>query len=88
MDKKSLSERDICTKFITPALIKAGWDAQKQVLEEISFTDGKIYVRGKLTARGADYILYHKANIPIATIEANDNKYSVRAVITSILPSF
>jgi len=26
MDKASLSERDICTKFITPALRNAGWD--------------------------------------------------------------
>lgn len=89
MDKKSLSERDICTKFITPALIKAGWDTQKQVLEEVGFTDGKIYVRGKLTARGArkraDYILYHKANIPIAIIEAKDNNHSVRAGIQQAL---
>ena len=89
MNKKSLSERDICSKFITPALIKAGWDAQKQVLEEVSFTDGKIYVRGKLTARGArkraDYILYHKANIPIAIIEAKDNNHSVRAGIQQAL---
>ena len=89
MDKKSLSERDICTKFITPALINAGWDSQKQVLEEVSFTDGKIYVRGKLTARGAkkraDYILYHKANIPIAIIEAKDNNHSVRAGIQQAL---
>ena len=52
MNKKSLSERDICTKFITPALEKAGWDTQLQTLEEVSFTDGKIYVRGKITARG------------------------------------
>ena len=89
MNKKSLSERDICSKFITPALIKAGWDAQKQVLEEVSFTDGKIYVRGKLTARGArkraDYILYHKANIPIAIIEAKDNNHSVQAGIQQAL---
>jgi type I restriction enzyme R subunit len=48
MNKKSLSERDICTKFITPALEKAGWDAQLQILEEVSFTDGKIYVRGSV----------------------------------------
>ena len=89
MDKKSLSERDICTKFITPAIIKAGWDSQIQVLEEVSFTDGKIYVRGRLTARGAlkraDYILYYKANIPIAIIEAKDNNYSVRAGIQQAL---
>jgi type I restriction enzyme R subunit len=85
MDKKKLSERDICTKFITPALEKAGWDTQLQILEEVSFTDGKIYVRGKITARGtrkrADYILYYKPNIPIAIIEAKDNYHSVRAGI-------
>ena len=52
MDKKSLSERDICTKFITPALVNSGWDTQLQIREEVSFTDGKIYVRGKMTARG------------------------------------
>ena len=42
MQKKSLSERDICTKFITPALKKAGWDIQKQIREEVFFTDGRI----------------------------------------------
>lgn len=85
MDKKSLSERDICTKYITPAIEKAGWDKQSQFLEEVYFTDGKIYVRGKLTKRGkakkADYILYYKPNIPIAVIEAKDNNHSVRAGI-------
>jgi type I restriction enzyme R subunit len=89
MNKKTLSERDICTKFITPALEKAGWDTQLQVLEEVSFTDGKIYVRGKITARGtrkrADYILYYKPNIPIAIIEAKDNNHSVRAGIQQSL---
>src|ERR1035437_9228572 len=89
MDKKSLSERDICTKYITPALEKAGWNKHTQLLEEVSFTDGRIYVRGKLTARGerkrADYILYYKPNIPIAIIEAKDNKHSVRAGIQQAL---
>lgn len=89
MDKKSLSERDICTKFITPAVEKAGWNTHTQLLEEVSFTDGKIYVRGKLTARGtqkrADYILYYKPNIPIAIIEAKDNKHSVRSGIQQAL---
>jgi len=63
--------------------VAAGWDLQWQILEEVSFTDGKIYVRGKFTARGnrkrADYILYYKPNIPIAIIEAKDNSYSLRA---------
>ena len=52
MDKRSLSERDICTKFITPALRKAGWDEMSQIREEVSFTKGRIIVRGKLVARG------------------------------------
>lgn len=50
--KKTLSERDICTKYITPALQRAGWNIETQILEEVSFTDGKIFVRDKLTARG------------------------------------
>ena len=81
MDKKSLSERDICSKFIAPAITKAGWDMHKQVREEVSFTKGRIIVRGKLHSRGearrADFILYHQANLPIAVIEAKDNKHSV-----------
>ena len=88
-DKSTLSERDICTKFITPALEASGWDKQKQILEEVSFTDGKIYVKGKLTGRGsrkrADYILYYKPNIPIAVIEAKDNNHSVRSGIQQAL---
>jgi type I restriction enzyme R subunit len=81
MDKRSLSERDICTKFITPALRKGGWDEMLQIREEVSFTKGRIIVRGKLVTRGkakrADYILYYKPNIPIALIEAKDNRHSV-----------
>ena len=81
MDKKSLSERDICTKFITPALRKAGWDEMAQIREEVSFTKGRIIVRGKLVSRGkgkrADYILYFKPNIPIALIEAKDNTHAM-----------
>jgi type I restriction enzyme, R subunit len=88
IDKKLLSERDICTKFITPALIQAGWNLETQILEEVSFTDGKIYVRGKLTARGkrkrADYILYYNSN-PIAIIEAKDNHFSVSSGIQQAL---
>lgn len=76
-----LTERDICTKFITPAIQSAGWDIQTQVREEVSFTKGRIIVRGKLHSRGerkrADYILYYKSNIPIAIIEAKDNSHSV-----------
>jgi type I restriction enzyme R subunit len=83
--KKDLSERDICTKYIQPALVKAGWDTLTQIREEVSFTDGRIYVKGNLTSRGkkkrADYILYYKPNIPIAVIEAKSNKLSLNAGI-------
>src|SRR5262245_11920760 len=81
MDKRTLSERDICTKFITPALRQAGWDEMLQIREEVGFTKGRIIVRGKLVTRGqakrADYILYYKPNIPLALIEAKDNSHSV-----------
>ena len=83
LDKKSLSERDICTKFITPALVAAGWDVQLHIREEVSFTKGRIIVRGKMTARGeskrADYILYHPSGTALAVIEAKDNTHSVGA---------
>jgi len=81
MSKKDLSERDICTKFITPALQRAGWDIQTQVREEVYFTAGRILVRGKTVSRDkakrADYILYHKPNIPLAVIEAKDNAHTI-----------
>lgn len=83
MNKKDLSERDICSKYITPALINAGWDLERQIREEVTFTDGRIIVRKKLVTRGerkrADYILYYKSNIPLAIIEAKDNKHPVGA---------
>jgi type I restriction enzyme R subunit len=81
MNRKDLSERDVCSKFITPAILLAGWDPMSQIREEVSFTKGRIIVRGKLVSRGkakrADYILYYKPNIPIAIIEAKDNNHSV-----------
>jgi type I restriction enzyme R subunit len=81
MDKKALSERDICTKFITPALVQAGWDIQTQIREEVTFTAGRIIVRGRLHTRGkkrrADYLLSYQKNQPIAVIEAKDNKHSL-----------
>ncbi|MBA1140097.1 EcoAI/FtnUII family type I restriction enzme subunit R [Mesorhizobium neociceri] len=81
MDKRSLTERDICTKFILPAVKSAGWDEMLQVREEVYFTKGRIIVRGKLVTRGkakkADFVLYYKPNIPIALIEAKDNNHSV-----------
>lgn len=81
MNWDRLSERDICTKYITPALHAAGWDSESQIREEVSFTKGRIIVRGKLVSRGrpkrADYVLYYKPNIPIALIEAKDGGHAV-----------
>jgi len=79
--KKQLTEQDIRTKYITPAIKRAGWDEMTQLREEVYFTQGRIEVRGKTVKRGkakkADYILYYKNNFPIAVIEAKDNKHAV-----------
>jgi len=81
MNKKQMTERDICTKYITPAIVNAGWDLHKQIREEYQITDGRIIVRGSLVTRGskkrADYVLFHQANLPIAVIEAKDNNHSI-----------
>jgi type I restriction enzyme, R subunit len=83
MDKRSLSERDICTKYITPAVVARGWDVDSQVRENVRLTNGRVIVRGKLVLRGtqkfADYVLYHKPNVPLAIIEAKDNNHSLGA---------
>ena len=76
MNKKELTEADIRTKFITPALVPPGgkWDLMSQLREEVYFTKGRVIVRGKTVKRGdakkADYLLYYKPGIPIAVIEA------------------
>ena len=81
INKQSLTERDICTKFINPALEAAGWDLMHQIREQYYFTDGRVIVRGKTVKRGernfADYLLLYKPNIPLAVIEAKDNNHSV-----------
>lgn len=81
MNKKELSERDICTKYITPAIEQAGWDIATQIREEFPLTNGRIIVRGKLHTRAAnkraDYILFYKPGIPIAVVEAKDNTHTI-----------
>ena len=82
MNKKSLSEDDICAKYITPAVIAVGWDEATQIRRQVYFTKGRIIVRGRLVTRGkakrADYILYYQG-IPLALIEAKDNQHPVGA---------
>ena len=81
MDKNQLSEREICSKYITPALQSAGWDLQTQIREERPLTDGRVEVRGSRSRRRkkkrADYVLEIKPEIPIAIVEAKQNKFSV-----------
>lgn len=86
INKKDLSERDICTKFITPAIVDtAKWNRDTQIREQVYLTKGRILVKGKLHTRGerkfADYVLYYKTNIPLAIIEAKDNTHTIRAGI-------
>jgi type I restriction enzyme R subunit len=83
MDKKKLTERDICTKYILPAIKKAGWDIHTQVREEVALTAGRVVVRGQMGARTkgkrADFVLYHKPNFPLAIIEAKRNTLPIAA---------
>ncbi|MEF8732737.1 MAG: type I restriction-modification enzyme R subunit C-terminal domain-containing protein [Candidatus Accumulibacter meliphilus] len=87
MDKYQLSERDICTKFITPAIQQSGWQ-QHQFREEVKLTDGRVMVRGRLAARirnpeakggpkRADFVLYARPTLPIAVVEAKQARFAV-----------
>ena len=86
MSKKALTETDIRTKFITPALVGPNgdkWDLMTQIREEAYFTKGRVIVRGKTVKRGeakkADYLLYYRPNLPLAVIEGKDNNHAVGA---------
>ena len=82
-EKQELSEIDICDLFITPAIKGAGWDQLKQIRREVTLTPGPVVVRGNMSSRNkkkkkfADYVLQWEAGVPIAIIEAKDNKHSV-----------
>ena len=81
VNKKDLSEADIRTKYITPAIVGSGWDIITQMREEYNVTKGRIIARGKSCKREAplkaDYVLFYKPNKPIAIIEAKDNKHTM-----------
>ena len=76
MDKKSLTEADIRSKFIDPAILSKGW-TENQIRREYHFTDGRIIISGqnhdRQKGKQADYILYRGNNLPIAIVEAKDN---------------
>ena len=81
LTKKDLTEEDIKLKYITPALQKADWDIKSQIRCEYYYTAGKINVRENIAQRGkgkkVDYLLSYKSNLPIAIVEAKDNKVTV-----------
>ncbi len=81
INKKTLSERDICTKYITPAIVQAGWNLFNQIQEEVAFTKGRVMVKGRIWSRGeskrTDFLLSYKPNIPVAIIEAKDNNHGI-----------
>ena len=78
---KDLTEEDIKLRFITPSLQKSEWDIQSQIRCEYYYTDGKINVRENVASRGkgkkVDYLLSYRSNMPIAIVEAKDNKVTV-----------
>jgi type I restriction enzyme R subunit len=85
MIKKNLSESDLCDKFIRPAMVAAGWSGMDQIYAQFPLRAGRVVVRGKKAQRDpatvlrADFALFHKANIPLAVVEAKDNQHAMGA---------
>lgn len=83
IDKKALSEQDIRTKYVTPAIEEAGWDKMRHFREEYTFTAGRVVVKGKVVDRGeqhrVDYLLYCEdmPEFPLAVVEAKDNNHEI-----------
>ncbi|HAO3399290.1 TPA: DEAD/DEAH box helicase family protein [Escherichia coli] len=81
LNLSNLTEADIITKCVIPAILNAGWDNTTQIRQEVKLRDGKVIVRGKVAARrtvkSADIVLYHKPGIPLAVIEAKANKHEI-----------
>ncbi|MEG3900382.1 hypothetical protein QUA30_28145, partial [Microcoleus sp. Pol14C2] len=82
-EKKKCSEIDICDLFITPAIKQAGWDQMQQIRREVTLAPGPVVVRGNLSSRNkkkrkfADYVLSLKPGLPLAVVEAKDNKHTI-----------
>jgi type I restriction enzyme R subunit len=89
--KKGLTEQEIRTRYILPAIQKAGWRPHQIGEERACFTDGTIQVKGdratrdKKTLKRVDYILYYKPNMPIAIIEAKNNRLTLSSGIQQAL---
>lgn len=82
MDKKSLTETEIRTRYVTPAIEKAGWDIDTVREEYFYFTLGRIEINGKQTNRRepkkVDYLLMRQdgTNTPLAVVEAKKYKHN------------
>ncbi len=74
-----LSEEDIKSRYIQPALEDKGWDKYHMRLE-FPYTAGQIVVQGSMKHRKrgkrVDYLLYTDDNYPIAVVEAKDRKHA------------
>ncbi|MBK9440471.1 MAG: DEAD/DEAH box helicase family protein [Comamonadaceae bacterium] len=85
MNKNKLSESDISDKFVRPAFLRAGWDGFDQIYAQYPLRAGRVVVHGKTARRDAstvlraDFALFFKSNIPLATVEVKDNQQAVGA---------
>lgn len=74
-----LSEEDIKSRYIQPALEDKGWDKFHMRLE-YPYTPGQIIVQGSMKHRKrgkrVDYLLLTEDNSPIAIVEAKDRKHA------------
>lgn len=70
---ESDSEADTCRKEVLPQLYASRWQ-DEQILEQRTFTDGKIIVIGRKAkrkkAKKFDYLLRYSQSFPIAIVEA------------------
>lgn len=75
-----MTEEEVKLNHITPAIEEAGWD-KKQIRMEYAITAGMIIVRGNVAKRmpkqKADYVLFYKENLPLAVVEAKDDKHNI-----------
>lgn len=75
------SEADTCRKEVLPKLYDSQW-TDELILEQRTFTDGKIIVIGRKArrkkAKRFDYLLRYSQNFPIAIVEAK-KKYKLAA---------
>jgi len=83
INKKELSEIDICDLYITPAIKNAGWEPFVQIRRDVTLTPGPVIVRGNMSVRNkkkkkfADYVLQLESGVPLAIVEAKDNNHTV-----------